>query len=50
VEDLGTPIAFSELKDGDLAVRGGTGEEAAKFVGGPGEEVYRGGVLGEGGD
>lgn len=49
VEDLGAPIAFSELKDGDLAVGGGTGEEAAEFVGGPGDEVDGGGVLGEGG-
>ena len=49
VEDLGAPVAFSELEDGDLPVGGGTGEEAAEFVGGPGDEVYGGGVLGEGG-
>jgi hypothetical protein len=50
MEDLGAPVAFAELKDGDLAVGGGTGEEAAEFVGGPGDEVYGGGVLREGGD
>lgn len=36
-----------ELEDGDGAVRGGAGQEAARLVGGPGNDVDRGLVLGE---
>lgn len=44
------PVALVELKDGDIAVRGGAGEEAAAFVRGPGDDVDGGVVVGEIGD
>ena len=49
-EDLVAPAVVGEFEDGDVAVGGGAGEEAAAFVRGPGEQVHRGGVPGEGED
>lgn len=45
--DVVDGAAVLELEDGDVAVGGGTGEEAAGFVGGPGDDVDRGLVQGE---
>lgn len=44
------PIALVEFEDGDLAVAGGAGEEAAAFMRGPGDDVDGGVVQGEIGD
>jgi hypothetical protein len=41
------PGVVFELKDGDVAVGGGTGEQAAGLVWCPGDEVYGGGVEGD---
>jgi hypothetical protein len=47
LEDLVCPRIVLELEDRDVAVRGGTCEEAAGLVGRPGDEVDRGGVQGD---
>jgi len=50
VKHLMRPIALLELQHADLAVGAGAREQAAGFVGGPGDDVDGGGVQGEGGD
>ena len=47
LEDLVGPSVVLELEDGDVAVGGGAGEEAAGLVRGPCYEVDRGGVQGD---
>lgn len=50
VEDLMRPIALLEFEDADLAIGASAGEQAAGFVGRPGDDVHGGGVQGEAGD
>ena len=44
LEDRMPPIALAKFEYRNHAVRGGAGEEAAAFVGGPGNDVDGGGV------
>lgn len=46
-EDLVAPCVILELKDGYVAVAGGAGEQAARIMRGPRDQVYACGVEGE---
>ena len=46
VEDLMRGVVVFEFEDADVAVGGGAGEQAAGFVGRPGDDVYGGSVEG----